>query len=229
MATEKPISGFPLITGSALEPTDLFVIVDVSNTSSSPTGTTSSVALSSVLNNPQNGIVTGKLVPIRGIAAPGQIVNTAQNGIVFQSTGGTLTDYSFLDVSGAQIAAGRASDSAWIATKYMCVSAAPSVVAGAASGSGATASVSGSDGSGVVTVNTGTSTTTGIICTLTFASPYGNAVSGVAIYGGTGGPTYPILSTLVSSTTLVISNVSGSNLTASTTYTFNYIVMGYGN
>lgn len=229
MATNKPISGFPLITGTDLEPSDLLVIVDVSNTSSSPTGTTSSVALSSVLNNPQNGIIAGILEPARSTSGLGKIVNTSQNGFVFQSTGGTLTDFIFLAFNGVQIAAMRASDSALIGGKLMGVSVAPTVVVGAGAGTGATVSVVGSDSSGTITLVTGTSTALGLLCTLTFSTPYGNGLTGTCNFGSGGGPNYPILATDTTSTTLAITGIGGSVITASATYKLNYQVIGYGN
>lgn len=231
MATDKPISGFPLITGTDLEPGDLFVIVDVSNTSSAPTGTTSSVALSSVLNNPQNGIVTGKLVPIRAVASSGQIVNTSQNGIVLQSTGGTLTDFAFLSSTGTQIAAMRASDSALIGGKLMGVSVAPTIVVSANAGSGATATVVGSDSAGLITLTTGTSVLAGnVMCTLTFSNPYSNGISGNVSYSFPDpGTAAPMLACSCSATQLQVATLTATPLTDSRTYLINYQVMGYGN
>lgn len=232
MATNKPISGFPLITGTDLEPADLLAIVDVSNTSSSPTGTTSSVALSSVLNNPQNGIITGKLTPIRAVATSGQIVNTAQNGIVIQSTGGTLTDFLFLDSTGNQIAAGRAVDSAFIATKFMCVSAAPSVAVAAGAGAGATATIVGTDGCGVVTLATGTGVSpAAVMFTITFSNPYAGAAAGNVTYSFPDGSVnnYPPVGSATTGTTLQLAVLGTAALSDSTNYKFNYMVMGYGN
>lgn len=111
MATNKPISGFSTLPAAQLLGTDELIMVDVSDTSQAPTGSTKKVLVSSVLNNPNNGVVTGILVPILGTAGAGKIVKTAQNGMVFQSSGGALTDYAFLDSTGNQIAYLRASDS----------------------------------------------------------------------------------------------------------------------
>lgn len=230
MATDKAISAFTLLDASDVQPGDLFVIVDTSDTSSSPSGTTKSVLLSSLLNNPQNGTITGVLVPIQGTAAPGDIVKTVQNGMVFQSSGGSLTDYLFLDLAGNQIAAGRASDSAWIATKFMGVSGAPTVAVGSGAGSGATASVVGSDTCGVITLTTGTSCTIGDVCTVTFSNPYGNGVVAVAQYESSDWllTNQPTLMTAATTSTFTI-RVSVTALTDSVPYKFNYQVMGYGN
>lgn len=229
MATNKPISGFPTLLAANVQPADQLVIVDVSDTSSASTGTTKNITLAAALNNPQNGLVAGKLVPVLGTAFNGGIVKTAQNGMVFQSSGGSLTDYAFLDATGLEILALRSSDEAVIGGKLTGLSVVPTVAVGAGAGSGATASVVGSNTAGVITLHTGSGTTLGALVTLTFSLAYtGNAV-GTAIYGNSGGPLYPTLYTTTTSTTLEIGTTVAGALSTSGTYLLNYQVIGYGN
>lgn len=230
MATNKPISGFPTLLAANVQPTDQLVIVDVSDTSSASTGTTKNITLAAALNNPQNGIVAGKLVPQQGTAFLGGIVKTAQNGMVFQSPGGSLTDYAFLDSSGLEILALRSSDEAVIGGKLTGLSVVPTVAVGMAAGTSATVSVVGSNTAGVITVHTGASgVTTGPIATLTFSLSYAGPAVGQVMYGNAGGPLYPVLYTTTTTTTFEFGVLTGGLLSTSGTYLFNYVVIGYGN
>lgn len=229
MATNKAISAFPTLLAANVTPADQLVIVDVSDTSSSSTGTTKNITLAAALNNPQNGIVAGKLVPQLGTAFLGGIVKTAQNGMVFQSPGGSLTDYAFLDSTGLEILALRSSDEAVIGGKLTGLSVVPTVAVGAGAGSGATASIVGSNTAGVVTVHTGTGTTLGPLATITFSLSYTGPAVGIVQYGNTGGPLYPPIYTTTTSTTLEFGSTAAGSLTTSGTYLFNYVVIGYGN
>lgn len=230
MATNKAISAFPTLLAANVTPADQLVIVDVSDTSSSSTGTTKNITLAAALNNPTNGEVTGLFVPSLHTAFLGGIVKTAQNGMVFQSSGGSLTDYAFLDASGLEILALRSSDEAVIAGKLIGLSAVPTVAVGPGAGTSATASVVGSNTAGVVTVHTGASgMTTGAIATLTFSLSYaGGAVANVQ-YGNAGGPLYPPIYTTTTMTTLEFGVTAAGNLSTAGTYLFNYQVIGYGN
>jgi hypothetical protein len=226
----KPISAFPNLPSASVQPNILFIVDDVNDTSSASSGTTKNLTLQDALNNPENGEITGLLVPtLQPAAVTGAIVRTSQNGMVFKSLGGLLTDYAFLGSDGIQIAVGRDSDSSWMAGKFIGLSGAPTVAPGAAAGTGATATVVGSDSSGVITVVTGSSTTAGAICTLTFSNPYGSGANGQVQYGNSGGPNYPVLYTTTTATTLTIGALTGSDLSTVTTYLFNYQVIGYGN
>lgn len=230
MATNKPISAFPTLAAANVQPTDELVIVDVSDTSSASTGTTKHITVGDVLNNPNNGTVTGQFRPLLGTATAGKIVQTAQNGMVFQSSGGTLTDFSFLSSSGLFIAGGRATDEALLGGKLVGIGAVPTVAVGAAAGTSATASVIGSNTAGVVTVHTGASgMTTGTIATLTFSLPYIGAAVGTVMYGNSGGPLYPVLYTTTTVTTFEFGVLTGGLLSTAGTYLFNYQVIGYGN
>jgi hypothetical protein len=226
----KPISGFPNLAAANVQPNILFIVDDVNDTSSASTGTTKNLALQDALNNPENGDVAGIFVPaLQPAAVTGAIVRTSQNGMVFKSPGGLLTDYALLGSDGTQIAAGRDSDSSWMVGKFIGLSVAPTVAPGAAAGTGATVSVIGSDSAGLITVVTGTGTTTGIICTLTFSSPYGGGATGVVNYGNSCGPLYPPLYTTTLSGTLTIGCTAAGTLSTAATYLFNYQVIGYGN
>lgn len=234
MATDKPISGFPLLAASGIQPGDLLIGVDVSDTSSSTAGTTKSMTLEDVLNNPNNGEVTGLFVPSPHAAAVlGGIVQTAQNGMTFESVGGSLTDVSFLNAAGIFLFGARTSDFAFLAPKFMGTSAVPTVVVGAGAGSGATVSVVGSDTTGVITLVTGTGVSIhGAMCTLTFSVPYANGVVGQVNYGlPASGSTsaFPPLAPLTTVTQMQIETLGSTALADTTTYTVLYQVIGYGN
>lgn len=233
MATNKPISGFPNLSASDVTPPDQLIIVDVSDTSSSSTGTTKNITLADALNNPNNGTVTGQFVPQLGTPGTGKIVKTAQNGMVFQSAGGNLTDFSFLSASGLFIAGGRATDEALLGGKLVGIGAVPTIVVGAGAGTGAIVSVVGSNTSGIVTLTTGTSAgAQGILFTLTFSNPYVGGVVGIANYSipFVSTANFPLLSSVATTTTLQVVPLAFSTaLTDSTIYHFNYQVIGYGN
>lgn len=232
MATNKPISAFPTLSAANVQPADELVIVDVSDTSSASTGTTKNITLAAALNNPQNGIVTGQFVPQLGTAFVGGIVKTAQNGIVFQSPGGSLTDFSFLTSTGLFVAGMRASDVALMGGKLMGVSAVPSVSALTAAGVGATVSVIGNNTSGLVTLITGSSgVVPGNLVTLTFSNAYSNGVTAIVQYwhdNSTTGTSFDVLYTASSATAFTF-GVLNNGCSTGSTYKFNYVVIGYGN
>lgn len=232
MATNKPISGFPTLVAANVQPADQLVIVDVSDTSSSSTGTTKNLTLAAALNNPQNGVIAGQFVPSLGTSSAGNIVKTAQNGMVFQSSGGSLTDFSLLSSTGLFIAGGRAADEALLGGKLVGIGSVPTVVAPAAAGTGATVSVVGSNTAGIVTLITGTSVIAGqVMWTLTFSLPYVGAAVGVVNYTFPDGSVnnYPTLASSATLTTLQLGTLGTAVLSDSTSYKFNYVVIGYGN
>lgn len=231
MATNKPISGFPTLLSATVQPADQLVIVDVSDTSSASTGTTKNITLAAALNNPQNGVVAGQFVPSLGTSSAGNIVKTAQNGMVFQSSGGSLTDFSLLSSTGLFIAGGRAADEALLGGKLVGIGAVPTVVAPAAAGTGATVSVVGSNTAGIVTLVTGTGVTAGVQWTLTFSLPYVGAAVGVVNYTFPDGSVnnYPPIASSATITTLQLATLGTAVLSDSTSYKFNYVVIGYGN
>lgn len=232
MATNKPISGFPTLLAATVQPADQLVIVDVSDTSSATTGTTKNITLAAALNNPQNGIIAGQLVPQLGTAFSGGIVKTAPNGMVFRSAGGSLTDYAFLDATGNELLALRSSDEAVIGGKLTGLSVVPTVAVAAGAGTGATVSVIGSNTAGLVTLVTGTGVNSAaLMFTLTFSLQYTGAATGSITYSFPDGSVnnYPPLASATTSTTLQLATLGSSVLSDSTSYKFNYVVIGYGN
>lgn len=231
MATNKPISAFPTLLAANVQPADQLVIVDVSDTSSASTGTTKHITTGDVLNNPNNGTVTGQFVPQLGTASAGNIVKTAQNGMVFQSSGGTLTDFSFLSAAGTFIAGGRATDEALLGGKLVGIGAVPTVVVGGSAGTGATVSIVGSNTAGVITLVTGTGASAGVQWTLTFSNPYVGAAVGTVTYSfpDTSVNNYPTLGTSTTIMALTCATLGTVVLSSSTSYMFNYTVIGYGN
>lgn len=231
MATNKPISAFPTLSAANVQPADELVIVDVSDTSSASTGTTKHITTGDILNNPNNGTVTGQFVPQLGTASAGKIVKTAQNGMVFQSSGGTLTDFSLLSASGLFIAGGRATDEALLGGKLVGIGAVPTVVVGGSSGTGATVSIVGSNTAGIVTLVTGTGVSAGVQWILTFSNPYVGAAVGQVTYSypDTSVNNYPPIGSSTTITALSLATLGTAVFSDSTSYKFNYQVIGYGN
>ena len=96
------------------------------------------------------------------------------------------------------------------------------VAAGANAGTGATAAITGNDTSGTITVTTGTGPAAGVLATVTFAGAYGAAPGVVLEPTGANGTT---LQHYMTSTTTTFSLNSNNAPTASTAYTYRYMVM----
>lgn len=105
---------------------------------------------------------------------------------------------------------------------------APTVSLGAIGqvGTGATSSVVGSEVGGRFTLNTGTGVlTTGTLATFTLASAMPSSTFSVIFYPASGAISLNVNST--SSTQFTINNTGLLGLTASTTYVWNYVIIGY--
>ncbi len=100
--------------------------------------------------------------------------------------------------------------------------ASPSISGGAALGSGGTASVSGTDTAGTVTLNTGGGPSTGIMATITFNRSFTGTPHVVISAIDANGAVLDVYVTRTSSTFVVR---AASAPSASTTYTFDYIVI----
>ena len=113
---------------------------------------------------------------------------------------------------------------------YLGNTATPTIVTASGAGtSGGTVSVIGSDVGGVITVNTGTGTAaTAPIFTLTYNKVYTTAPVVIAMASNESAASVSATGTpyFTSSITGFSGFVHGNNLAASTTYKWNYIVMG---
>lgn len=234
MATNKPISAFDAIDPSDIQPDDEFIGVDVSDPSSSSSGTTKRFALQDILNNPNNGEIAGEFIPaVSSAAVAGGIVQTSQNGMTFKSQGGTLTDFNFLSSAGLFLAAMRSSDGALLGGKLMGVSAAPTIVVASGAGTGATVSLVGSNTCGIITLTTGTGVTPrGQMFTLTFSVPYANGVVtqiNYALPASGSSNAFPPVAPLSTTTTVILETLTSTALDDTTPYTFSYQVLSYDN
>ncbi len=106
------------------------------------------------------------------------------------------------------------------------------MAAQAGAGAGATASVVGTNSAGVVTLVTGTGVSAGaVMFILTFSNPYTGAATGNVTYSFPDGSVnnYPPIGSATTGSALQLATLGTAVLSDSTSYKFNYIVMGYGN
>ena len=104
---------------------------------------------------------------------------------------------------------------------------APSVTAGAAAGTGATATVAGGDERGVVTVTAaGTPADTGVLVTLTFATPYTIAPDAVVIQQNDANPALTFYVSAVTTAHFVVTMKGSVAPTAADVYKLHYLVIG---
>lgn len=104
-------------------------------------------------------------------------------------------------------------------------SGAPTIAAGAAAGTGPTVSVTGNNNAGQISITVGTSPTAGVLATITFNANGTYPTAPFVTMTPANSTTAGILAYVTTTTTTFVLNVSAA-LTASSTYTWNFLVMG---
>ncbi len=167
-------------------------------------------------------IITPSVASNKGLVVQGYTSQTADLIQAQDSTGAVLfgIDHSGNLTAQSATFTGTLTMNGHIITGNL--SGSTTIVAGASAGTGATASITGNDTSGTITVTTGTGPAAGTLATITFAGAYGSAPK--------------IVLTSASATAAALQDYYGSNTsyfnlnilnapTASTTYTYSYMVM----